>query len=116
MGSGWNMTDRQRRCIKVWQLLIARATNRQTITYTELLELIDEPVILPPNVGRRLLDPVSEFCASRNMPNLAVLVVNRNTGAPGVGVTLSLAQVNLEREEVFAAAWFGVEPPSPEEF
>ena len=66
--------------------LITAAMRRSTMTYGELATAID----LDPNVPRshhmkRVLDRVSDECASRREPSLAPLVVNDRTGEPGKG-------------------------------
>ena len=57
------MTATQRRALKIWQVLIARASNRQTITYGELARVIGNEV--PPPALGRYLDLVADFCQVR---------------------------------------------------
>ena len=88
------MTDQRRRALKVWQVLIAYAAQDKTIPYGRLAELIEEPV--GANLLRPYLDRVEEFCLARQLPNLAVIAVNRDTGVPGRPITLPHGNVDLE--------------------
>ena len=75
------MTDHQRRCIKIWQILIARATNRQTIPYRELANFIDERGVFALTLGP-YWQGIRAFCTDRGYPDLTVLVVLARTGRP----------------------------------
>ena len=108
------MTNQQRRSIKVWQVLISCAAHRETITYGRLADLIAEPII-PLRMGL-YLSRVAEFCALREKPNLAVIVVNRETGETGRTVTLRHKDVDQERAAVFDENWFAMTPPVAEDF
>ena len=108
------MTDNQRRALKVWQVLIACASQRQTITYGDLAELIDEPGI-GPNLLTPYLDRVRKFSVKSTEPpgnDLTVVVVNAETGRPGIEVP----EWDEEREFVYNVKWFALTPPAPEDF
>ena len=107
-----SMTAVQRRALKLWQVLIGRASNRQTITYGELAATIGNEVP-PPAVGG-YLDLVAGFCRSNGMPDITVLTVNKETGRPSKeerGV-----DVYRERENVYDHSWYALTPPTPEDF
>ena len=61
------------------------------------------------------LGPIMFLCEEKNLPPLTVLVVNKETGLPGEGLT-TLENVNRDREKVFAHDWFGVDPPGTDDF
>ena len=102
----------QRRAMKIWQVLIARATNEQVIRYDELAKLIGREV--PARGLGQYLDRVSAFCERREKPDITVLVINISRKRPG-----KLPQgLDLDRERlrVFQTPWFAMDPPRPEEF
>ena len=109
------MTDRQRRVLKIWQVLIAYATNRRIITYQQLSGLIDEPAVFPASLGNHLA-PIETFCLGRGMPNLTVIAVSARTGEPGDGIGMRSNNVGTEREGVFGEPWFAKTPPMPGDF
>ena len=109
------MTDRQRRVLKIWQVLIAYATNRRIITYPQLSDLINEPAVFPASLGN-YLDPIQAFCLGRDMPNLTVIVVSSSTGEPGNRIGMRSNHVGTEREDVFREPWFAMTPPMPGDF
>ncbi len=108
------MTNQQRRTIKIWQVLIAYAARRKTITYGRLAGLIDDNV--GANLLRPYLDRVGEFClAQPQLPNLAVIAVSRDTGVPGRCIALRHADVDQETQAVYGEYWFGITPPTPDD-
>jgi hypothetical protein len=59
------------------------------------------------------------YCLQNHLPVLTVLVVNRETGNPGRGITLSPeshGDSSVERELVFGQEWYRIRPPSEEDF
>ena len=106
------MTPVQRRAVKIWQVLIARASNRQTITYSELATLIGREIAAR-GIGPDL-DRVQAFCSQRGLSDLTVTVVASDSGKPRK-VTPGV-DVDKERQRVFKEKWFATEPPQPEEF
>ncbi len=55
------------------------------------------------------------YCDQNGLPPLTVIVVNQETGLPGVGL-ITAEDLNASREEVFGFDWYGLFPPTPEEF
>ena len=106
------MTTVQRRAVKIWQVLSARASNRQTITYSELATLIGREITAR-GIGPDL-DRVQAFCSQRGLSDLTVTVVASDSGKPRK-VTPGV-NVDKERQRVFKEKWFAAEPPQPEEF
>ena len=92
-------------------MLIACAHHRQTITYGALANAIDEP-----SIHANILDPylnrVYNWTMEHVGTDLTVVVVNRNTGRPGV----ETADWDRKREDAYNTNWFGVTPPTPEDF
>ena len=99
------------RALQIWQILIGKAHNRQTITYKALASLLGykRADILAGMLGRIMM-----YCEQNNLPPLTILVVNRGTGLPGAGLT-SPTDLHADREKVFEFDWFGLYPPTAEE-
>lgn len=99
------------RSLQIWQILIAYAHHRRTLTYGQLAKILgfQGAGTLAPILGHLMY-----FCQQRRLPPLTVIVVNQETGLPGNG--LVGADLNADREKVFDYNWFGLYPPSPEEF
>ena len=100
------------RALQIWQVLIAKAENRQTMTYGALADAIR---VGGAQVIGMFLGPIMRYCQENELPPLTVLVVNSQTGEPGPGLT-SINQLNVERESVFKYDWYGLIPPTPGEF
>lgn len=93
------------RAIQIYEVLIAAAHNRQTVTYKMLSDLVGLP---PQGLGRHL-DHLQSYCARHGLPPLTVLVVRTSIGEPGPGLTES-ANKDADRERVYARNWFGEKP------
>ena len=63
----------------------------------------------------QFVGPIMYYCQENQLPPLTVLVVNKDTGLPGEGLT-TLEDVNRDRERVFAHDWFQMEPPEAGDF
>ncbi len=90
-------------------ILIGRAKNRQSLTYSMLDDLMQfgNPRALGPT-----LDYILRYCMANELPPLTILVVNKNTGIPSSGMgNFDFAQ----QEAVFEYDWYGLMPPTPEE-
>lgn len=98
------------RALQIWQILIGRAHQRQTVTYAELARLMG---MKGAGVLSRMLDPVRLVCDAHGLPPLTILVVNATTGLPGEG--LPQAELHAERERVFRHDWNAIYPPSEAE-
>jgi putative restriction endonuclease len=103
------------RALQIWQILISKASNRQTVRFVELAEMVGIvggvplPIFAP-------LHLIGYYCEHHNLPLLDDLVVNSG-GVPGEGFfeVHPDADPNAERERVFNFDWFGIVPPTPEE-
>ncbi len=104
---------------KVWQVLIARATNRQTIQYRQLAVAIGVGHMLRPTLGVHL-NRISLHCIEYSMLPLWVIVVRKQTGRPGKGgwpddiadPEKAAKRIDAARERVFAEGhkWFAATP------
>ena len=103
--------DFNTRCLQIWQVLIASASNRQTITYGQIKSNLKWGV--PPFGYGRHLDSILAFCQSRQLPDITVIIVSLDTGRPG---TYTGDNLDRDREAVFATDWFAQLPPTREEF
>ncbi len=103
------ISTRPNRAVQAWLILVGRAMNRQTLTYSMLDEVMNfgNPRALGP-----ILDYIWAYCKSNDLPPLTILVVNKNTGTPSSGMGESNP---AQQESVFEFDWYGVVPPSSEE-
>ena len=97
----------------VWSLLVCAARDRRTYTYGGLADALG--IRGGARAMRHYLAPVMYYCREQRLPPLTVLVVSRETGLPGEGLT-TLENVNRDRESVFAHDWFQTEPPETGDF
>ena len=100
------------RALQIWQVLISKANNRQSMTYKNLADMLGS--VDRRDLGR-YLNPVMRYCQTNGLPPLTILVVRQDTKEPGRGFPRRNA-LNVDREEVFNYDWFGIVPPTPEEF
>ena len=102
------------RALQIWLVLIGMAHNRQTTTYGALARTLGY-TSRGAQFMTQLLDPVMRYCQDNNLPPPTVLVVNRETGKPGSGLS-TLEGIDKDRERVFNHDWFRIYPPTLEEF
>lgn len=69
---------------RAWPVLREAIRQRRTVTYSELAGRVGPPLTRR-QVHRQLLIPLSERCRAARLPNLAALVVRKDTGRPGAG-------------------------------
>jgi alkylated DNA nucleotide flippase Atl1 len=101
------------RALQTWIYLIAKAKNRQIVTYKELADLMGYPTANPLSW---ILGCIMYYCEQNNLPPLTILVVNEK-GIPGEGFsTVDLEKYHQAREEVFNYPWYDLVPPSIDEF
>jgi hypothetical protein len=99
-----------KRALQAWLILIGRARNRQTLTYTQLHELMHYGA--PVGLGRQILDYIKIYCSVNDLPPLTIIVVKKDAGVPGSGFgDFDLA----EQEAVFKFDWYSIMPPTPAE-
>ena len=98
------------RALQIWQILIGKAHNRQTITYGQLAKLLG---FQGAGTLAHMLGHIYFWCQQNDLPPLTVLVVNQDSGLPGEGV--KGIDLNRSREEVFEFNWYGIWPPTTNE-
>jgi len=89
------------RSVQIWQVLIAAAHHRQTITHEALADLIGasrDDLAAP--LGR-----LTRHCATNGWPSITALVVSEATGAAG-GSPTTAPDSHADRQRVFSHAWF----------
>jgi hypothetical protein len=69
---------------RAWPVFREAARQGRTVTYTELAGRVGPPLTRR-QVHRQLLTPLSLRCRRAGLPDLAALVVRRDTGRPGGG-------------------------------
>lgn len=69
---------------RAWPVLREAIRQRRTVTYTELAGRAGPPLNRR-QVHRQLLIPLSQRCRRAGLPDLAALVVRKDTGLPGAG-------------------------------
>ncbi len=99
----------EHRALQIWQILISKASGRQTVTYGMLADALG---FGGAGTMLHMLGHVGAYCALNGLPLLNTLVVNKDTGLP-TGGTFG-RDPNIERERVFGHPWFGVYPPTAE--
>lgn len=100
------------RAVQIWQILVSKSHNRQTMTYTNLADLLGYGG--SGTLGRQL-GHIMFFCAQNNLPPLTVIVVNSETGLPGDGFQHE-SEIHALRETVYSYDWFNLVPPSDNDF
>ncbi len=103
--------------LQFWQILIALAANRQTITYRLLAERTG--MVTPAGQAMtltvpRVLGRIMTYCATHDLPPLTVLVVNQETGKPGQGLSTTIDH-DADRERVYGYPWYLLVPPVVDE-
>ena len=98
------------RAQQLWPLLIAAAAERKIVTYGILSAIIGYKV--PVALGEPLFH-IKHWCELNELPPLTIIVVNKETGKPGSG--MSLEDADKAREEVFNYAWYRLVPPTADE-
>ena len=104
------MTKYQR-ASQIWSLLVCAARERRTYRYVGIADILG---IGGAGVIGQMLGPIMYYCKDNGLPPLTVLVVNKDTGLPGEGLT-TLEEVNKDREMVFDHDWFSFPPPQVDE-
>ena len=102
---------RPSRAQQLWQILVAKAANRQVTTYGELEKILGYKGA---GVFAQTLGHIMYYCQEQGLPPLTAVVVKKKTGLPGKGLKTT-NDADASREEVFGHQWFRVVPPSPRE-
>jgi len=101
----------EERAQQAWQILTGAARNRQVLTYT----IVADRIGMAPRGMGQVLGRIMWYCQQNALPPLTVLVVQRQTGLPGPGLT-TVESIGKDREEVFEFNWDDLLPPSSADF
>ncbi len=99
------------RALQAWQILIAAAASRQTVTYLLLSQKMYRRNAQ--GVLDKVLGHVACFCNERGLPTLTALVVGKKRGTPGHDIPVDPSKTMDEiRELIYRTDWFDIVPPS----
>jgi hypothetical protein len=93
------------RALQAWQILIAAAMNRQTLTYKGLSQLMyrkDAAGVLD-----KILGHIAFFCSDNKLPALTSIVVGKGRGTPGADIPVNPKVMDREREKDMAMTMTG---------
>lgn len=101
------------RAVQAWQFLVSKASNRQLVRYDHVAEIMSYKDNRP---LASILNFIMVYCSQYELPPLTGIVVNKD-GTPGAGFTETPRdQLDRKREDVFGYDWYGIVPPSVDEF
>jgi len=100
------------RAMQVWQILIAAAHDRRTLTYGEVADLLG---FEGAGVLAQILGLIMNYCEQNGLPPLTVLVVNQDSGIPGSGLT-TVENLPKDRESVYRQDWYSRYPVQISDF
>jgi hypothetical protein len=69
---------------RAWPILMEAVRMRRTVSYSELASRAGPP-LRARSIHRQLLNGLAARCRLAGLPNLAALVVRKDTGTPGIG-------------------------------
>jgi hypothetical protein len=95
----------------MWNILLAAAYNRRTITYQKIachFESESAGIIV------QLLNCISRYCDTKNLPALTCLAVKETIEFHGT--SLSTVEISSEHEAVFNHNWHAMHSVSPTDF
>jgi hypothetical protein len=87
--------------------------HRQTLTYKGLAKLMYHRNAQ--GVLDKILGHIAFFCIDHDLPPLTSIVVGQGRGTPGKDIPIDLANLDREREKVYATDWYKIYPPSADE-
>ncbi len=112
LGVGEKIMTKSERASQIWAVLAWAAKNRQAMTYSHLAKLIGVPTA---GLGQ-LLEPIQSYCLLNNLPPLTILVVQQDSGLPGIGFTgANMDEYAKKYIEVYGYDWLEHGNPQPEE-
>jgi hypothetical protein len=100
----------QERAEQVYEVLIAAAHHRQTLTYEIVAELVGVHRV---GLGY-FLDAITKYCTKNGYPLLTVLVVQKGSGRPSAADKFQ-RDIDKERERVFKFEWYKISPVRAED-
>jgi hypothetical protein len=97
------------RALQTYLILIGCAANQQVITYGKLAERAG---LLTPTFLFASLDRLAEWRLKEGLPPLTSLAVAEDTGAPGAGYRLPLADLAAQQNRARKFDWYAIVPPT----
>ena len=97
------------RALQTWPILLARAENRQTMTYEMLSEKFGWE---GQSAVRHVLGPIMYWCEMNGLPPLTSIVVNKNDGKPGLGFNTRGKPLSELHADVYKFDWYDLHPPT----
>jgi 5-methylcytosine-specific restriction protein A len=107
--------DVRKFAFKAWPILVESAENKKTIFYSDLAERIGFPANLPTYKTNEFLEEIQIFCKNNSLPPLSGIVVNKNTGKPGMGFSEGRENPDNDRIRVESFEWRKISNPFDEE-
>jgi hypothetical protein len=106
------LKERKFKAQQVYCYLVNAATNRQILTYDHVRKHIGYKGagVLGP-----ILDYIFRWCKKNNLPMLTSLVVNSNSGVPGIGLAKHTNSVTKELQKVHNFDWADIVAPTADE-
>ena len=99
------------RAAQFWSVLVLAARTQQVLSY----DIVGRLTGIPRQGVGEFLGPIQDYCKRNDLPPLTSLVVNEETGLPGVGFT-EATDIFGAQARAFVYDWFRRETPSPEDF
>jgi len=102
------LASRDLRAYRAWAALTRAATERQVITYGQLADAIG----IYHRAVRFTLGVIQDHCLNEKLPPLTILVVNQQTGLPGVGfIAWDADDIESGVRSVYGFNWTKLENP-----
>lgn len=95
---------RSQRAMQVWQILVAAAHNRQSLTYGQVADYLE---FEGAGVLAQILGRIMNYCEANGLPPLTCLVVNQETGIPGSGLS-TVTDLPRDQEAVYRTNWYAL--------
>lgn len=98
----YNLTQQQKlRIMQLWSILRYIASKRMTINYRDLYFYTG---LLTPGLTKSL-EILLSYCKKKKFPRITTIVVGKNTGVPGAGLSSSIKRMIDEQQRVFNFNW-----------
>jgi hypothetical protein len=101
------------RAKQMWQILVGKAMNRQTVTYPQLSVLMYGKEM--PSIMASILGHIYCCCKEEGLPPLTTIVVSEITGQPQ-WVSHDAETLCRQQTDVFSYDWYDVVPPEELDF